>query len=83
MKAFIISYIQNLKLEDVEYFIQKNRYSICQKDIETIFQYIKYKGKEIVEGDFHSLEEIKLEVEPATYDIIMELFQKYKCYLGS
>lgn len=82
IKTLIVSYIQNLKLEDIENFIKKNQYPIKKQDIETIFKYVKKYGKDILDGDITSLEKIKEEVEPSTYVIIMELYNKYKGFLN-
>lgn len=81
-KSLIKGYIDNLKKEDIIKFIDKNNYQVTNKEIDTIYFYIKNYWEEILENKPEIWEKISHDVSPNTFIIIQNLYQKYKKFMG-
>lgn len=84
MNIFIINeYIKRITQEDIKKFAIKNKIELTEKEIDIIYQYIKTRYKEFINGNsLKILEEIKKEVSPNTYNKIISLYNQYKGYLN-
>lgn len=84
MNIFIINeYIKRITKEDIKKFAIKNKIELTEKEIDIIYQYIKTRYKEFINGNsLKILEEIKKEVSPNTYNKIISLYNQYKGYLN-
>lgn len=84
MNIFIINeYIKKITQEDIKKFAIKNKIELTEKEIDIIYQYIKTRYKEFINGNsLKILEEIKKEVSPNTYNKIISLYNQYKGYLN-
>ena len=72
-KSILKQYIERLKKEDIIKFIGKNNYQVSDKEIDTIYFYIKNYWEDIFD---------KQEVSPNTFIQIQGLYQKYKKYIN-
>ena len=70
-KTVLRGYIENLKKEDVIRFIKKNNYQTTEKEIDTIYFYIKKHWEEFYDDKKEIWNQLKKEVN-------QNLFQKYK-----
>lgn len=78
-KLIIINYINKLTKNDIITYCQKSSIPITEDELDIIYYYIKNKHKEFLNGyDKQILEEIKYKVKSATYNKILELYNKYK-----
>ena len=78
-KKLIESYVNKLTITDIKNFTLNQKISISDKDIDTIFFYIKNYWQIIYEKDPTLIfNDIKTKVEPNTYNIIIEYYNNYK-----
>jgi len=82
MKYIIENYINKLSVNDIKNYFISNNYNVKDKDIYTIYRYIKLYWKDIYNKDISSLNKIKKEVDYSTYNLIIDLYNKYKDYLN-
>ena len=81
-KSLLKGYIDRLKKEDIIKFIDKNDYKVSDKEIDTIYFYIKNYWEDIFDNKKEIWEKIKNDINPNTFLIIQSLYQKYKKFLG-
>lgn len=81
-KSLLKSYVDNLKKEDIIKFISQNNYKVSDKEIETIYFYIKNYWEDIFDNKKEIWEKLSQDVSPATYIQIQNLYQKYKKFIG-
>ena len=77
-KSILKQYIERLKKEDIIKFIGKNNYQVSDKEIDTIYFYIKNYWEDIFDNQEDIWNKIKQEVSPNTFIQIQGLYQKYK-----
>ena len=75
-------YVSKLKKEDMIKFIENNNYSVSNKEIDTIYFYIKNYWEELFEQNEGIWNQLKNDVSENTYLEIMKLVDKYKKFLG-
>jgi len=80
-KSLIKKHIETLKKEDIIKFIGKNNYQVSDKEIETIYFYIKNYWEEIFDNKKEIWEKLSQDVNKNTYIEIQKLYQKYKKFI--
>ena len=80
-KSLIKKHIETLKKEDIIKFIGKNNYQVSDKEIETIYFYIKNYWEEIFDNKKEIWEKLSQDVNKNTYIEIQKLYQKYKKFM--
>ncbi len=81
-KSLLKGYIENLKKEDIIKYIGKNNYQVSDKEIDTIYFYIKNYWEDILDNKKEIWEKISQDVSPNTFLQIQNLYQKYKKYIS-
>ena len=81
-KSLLKGYIENLKKEDIIKYIWKNNYQVSDKEIDTIYFYIKNYWEDILDNKKEIWEKISQDVSPNIFLQIQNLYQKYKKYIG-
>lgn len=81
-KSLLKGYIENLKKEDIIKYIEKNNYQVSDKEIDTIYFYIKNYWEDILDNKKEIWEKISQDVSPNTFLQIQNLYQKYKKYIS-
>ena len=80
MNFYLIKeYVNRMNKEDINDFALKQGLILSDKELDTIFYYIKNNYKTILYGNPKEiLLDIKKEVEPLTYNKIENLYIKFK-----
>lgn len=81
-KSLLKGYIDNLKKEDIIKFIGKNNYEVSDKEIETVYFYIKNYWEDFFDNKKEIWEKLSQDVSKNTYIEIQNLYQKYKKFIG-
>lgn len=81
-KSLLKGYIDNLKKEDIIKFIGKNNYQVSDKEIDTIYFYIKNYWEDIFDNKKEVWDKISKDVSQNTFIQIQNLYQKYKKFIG-
>lgn len=81
-KSLIKEYINKLKKEDIIKYIEKNNFQVSDKEIDTIYFYIKNYWEDIFDNKKEVWDKISHDVSPQTFMIIQNLYQKYKKFIG-
>ena len=82
MKYILKNYINKLTINDIKNYLDQNNYIVSDKDINTIYKFIKRYWEDIYNKDLSSFQQIKKEVDYSTYNLIINLYNKYKDYLN-
>ena len=78
-KLIIINYIKRLTKNDIMNYCYNNNIPLTDEELDVIYYYIKNRYNEFLEGkQTELLEEIKYKIKSATYNKIIELYNKYK-----
>lgn len=78
-KLIIINYIKRLTKNDIMNYCNNNNIPLTAEELDVIYYYVKNRYNEFLEGkQSELLEEIKYKVKSATYNKIIELYNKYK-----
>lgn len=77
-KYFIYEYISRIKKDDVINYSKRLGITLSTNDLEIIFHYLKNEYERFFYNPLEVLNEIKSQVEPNTYIVLMELYSKYK-----
>ncbi len=80
-KQIIKSYVEKIKKEDIIKYIDSNNYVISDKEIDTIYFYIKNYWEDFFNNKDEVFKRLKNDVSENTYIEIMKLYQKYKKFL--
>ena len=80
-KQILKGYIDNLKKEDIIKFIETNHYQVSDKEINTIYFYIKNYWEDFFDNKPEIWQKLKKDVSENTYIEIMKLYQKYQKYI--
>lgn len=80
-KQLIKSYIEKLKKEDIIKYIENNNYVVSDKEIDTIYFYIKNHWEDFFNNKEEIWEQLKNNISNNTYLEIVKLYQKYKKYI--
>ena len=82
-KYLIYKYAMNITKEDIINYAYKNNYLLNNQEINIIYYYIMNKTKAFIEGNpLPILNELKQKLSTNTYNIILELYNKYKYLLN-
>lgn len=81
-KSLLKGYIDKLKKEDIIKYIGENNYQISDKEIDTIYFYIKNYWEDIFDNKKEIWEKISQDVSPNTFLTLQQLYQKYKKYIS-
>ena len=81
-KSLLKGYIYKLKKEDIIKFIDKNNYQVSDKEIDTIYFYIKNYWEDIFDNKKEIWDKISNDVSPTTFIQIQTLYQKYKKFIN-
>ena len=82
MEFLIKEYIKKITEEDINNFAQKEGITLLNDELKTIYVYIKNYADVFLHDDATFLfEELKVKLQPKTYDKIIELYNKYKKYI--
>lgn len=81
-KTLIKEYINKLKKEDIIKYIERNNFQVSDKEIDTIYFYIKNYWEDIFDNKKEIWDKISQDVSPQTFMIIQSLYQKYKKFIG-
>lgn len=81
-KTLLKEYINNLKKEDIIKYIEKNNLKVNDKEIDTIYFYIKNYWEDIFDNKKQIWEKLSHDVSPQTFMTIESLYQKYKKFIG-
>ena len=81
-KLIIINYIKKLTKNDIYNYCKANKIQINDDEVDVIYYYIKNKYNMFFDG-YHEeiLNEIKYKVRSYIYNIILELYNKYRYIL--
>lgn len=80
-KQLLKNYIEKLKKEDIIKYIENNNYTVSDKEIDTIYFYIKNYWEDFFDGKDAVFNKLKNDVGEHTYIEIMKLYQKYKKFI--
>lgn len=80
-KQLLKGYIEKLKKEDIIKYIENNNYQVSDKEIDTIYFYIKNYWEDFFDNKPEIWDQLKKDVSQNTYLEIMKLYQKYQKYL--
>lgn len=83
-KLLIYKYINNLSKDDILYYTKnKLNYSLEDDELDIIYLYIKRYYKEVLNDNYMDiLNSLKEKIRPMTYNIILELLEKYKNFIN-
>ena len=75
----VTKYINKLTKQDIINYANKEKINLTNKEIDTIYTYIKTRYNDFFYNDKESLlKEIKNQVSTTTYQKIEELYNQYK-----
>ncbi len=81
-KTLLRGYIEKLKKEDVIKFISNNNYEVTEKEVDTIYFYIKNYWEDFFDNKKEIWSMLEKDVNQNTYQEIQNLFQKYQKYIN-
>jgi len=81
-KQILKNYIERLKKEDIIKYIENNNYRVSDKEINTIYFYIKNYWEDFFENKKEIWEKLEKDVSYNTYLEILKLYQKYKKFIN-
>ena len=78
-EALINTYVNHLSLDDINDFANKNGIKLNNGEDKVIYDFIKSNWKQVYKGDtLKELYKIKEKVSPDTFNVILNLYNKYK-----
>ena len=78
-EVLINSYVNKLTLDDINEFANKNGITLNNGEDKVIYDFIKNNWKNVYKGDtLKEIYKIKEKVSPDTFNIILDLYNKYK-----
>lgn len=80
-KGMLKDYVSKLKKEDIIKFVENNNYQVSNKEIDTIYFYIKNYWEELLNNNEGIWNQLKNDISENTYLEIMKLVNKYKKFL--
>lgn len=81
-KTLLKEYINKIKKEDIIKYIEKNNLKVSDKEIDTIYFYIKNYWEDIYDNKKEIWEKLSKDVSSQTFITIESLYQKYKKFIG-
>lgn len=80
-RLLIYEYINRLKRDDIINFCNVKEINISNNEIDIVYNYIKNDYKRFFNNPDEVLNEVKCKVSYNAYEIIMELYNKYKKFI--
>jgi len=80
-KLIIYEYINRLRREDIVNFCNVKEFKVSENEIDTVYSYIKNDYKRFFSNPSVVLDEIRGKVSDNAFNIIMELYAKYKKFI--
>ena len=80
-KLLIYEYINRLKRDDIVNFCKIKGFLVNDNDIDVVYGYVKNDYKRFFNNPIEILEEVKGIVSDNAYNIILELYDKYKKFI--
>jgi len=80
-RLLIYEYINRLRYEDVVNFCNYKGINISKNDLDIVYSYIKNDYKRFFSNPSVVLDEIRGKVSDNAFNIIMELYAKYKKFI--
>ena len=77
-RLIIYEYINRLKREDVVKLCNIKGINVSDREIDIVYDYIKSDYKRFFNNPSKVLSEVKTKVSNNTFNVIMELYNKYK-----
>lgn len=77
-KLIVYQYINKLRREDIVNFCNIKGFMVSDKEIDTIYNYIKNDYKRFFDNPDSVLNEVKNKVSDKTFNEILILYDKYK-----
>ncbi len=82
-KYLIYKYATNITKEDIIKYSNSLNHYLTKEETNIIYNYIQNKTKEFIEGNpIPILNELKQKLSQKTYNIIIDLYNKYKGLLN-
>ena len=80
-RLLIYEYINRLKRDDIINFCNVKEINISNNEIDIVYNYIKNDYKRFFNNPDEVLNEVKSKVSDNAYNIIIELYNKYKKFI--
>lgn len=81
-KQLLKCYIEKLKKEEIIKYIENNNYQVSDKDIDTIYFYIKNYWQDFFNNNEEIWNKLKNDININTYIEITRLYNKYKNFIN-
>ena len=70
-----------MKKNDLEKYVKKNYIKASDKDINTVYEYMKKYCNVFFDNPIFYISKLKDNISNETYDLILSLYEEYKKYL--
>ena len=80
-RLLIYEYINRLKRDDIVKFCNVKEINVSNNEIDIVYSYIKNDYKRFFNNPDEVLNEVKSKVSDNAYNIIIELYNKYKKFI--
>jgi len=80
-KLIIYQYINKLRREDIVNFCNIKGFIVSDQEIDIVYSYIKNDYKRFFSNPEVVLDEVRNKVSDDVFNIIMELYNKYKKFI--
>ncbi len=77
-RFFIYEYIAKIRKEDIVNYGKKLGITLGEDDLEVIYYYLKNEYKRFFQDPDSILMEVKMKVSSNVYEILLNMYQKYK-----
>ena len=74
----VLNYMQNIKKEDIISFSKKENIDIDSNDLEIIYEYVKNRGRDLLDNPLDIFSEVKDKISNNVYDKLLLLYNNYK-----
>ena len=81
-KLLIYKYIDKIKKDDIKNYSSSQNIKLTDNELNIIYDYIKYKTNEVLNNPQEVFKKIKDKVSIPVYNKILELYDKYKGFIG-
>lgn len=80
-KDIIYNYIKKIKKDDIFNYGIKENIVLNNKEINIIYDYINNRYDDIINDTDNIFKELKDELNIKTYNKLLELYDRYKCFI--
>jgi len=81
-KETILMYLPLLKRQHIINFAKKEGISLTNDEVDTIYSVIKTNARDLLNGNYSSLEQHKSKLNEQTYQTIIRLINQYKSMIN-